>query len=284
LIERNKTSDGGVYEAQDGTSIVVTAETDASLPPALDTGATIRKTIYGVRDKTTLMAIGDELSKDREVTVLPDGSLQSFDDMGFAIGFQITVRKDLNMPPELINQPGTKTHRGFNCIGSDEDKLIVPMSLSHVVYFVPDREKMESFYRDRLGFRVVDRFTNLGPFMRPAGTNEHHTLFFIETPAHMQGVEHFTFHMSNPSDLMQAGRRFQEKGYESFWGPGRHILGSNWFWYFNSPFGVHIEYDADMDMHDDSWVPREVEASADSSQIFNFTCVDKWQPGADVEH
>ena len=36
-------------------------------------------------------------------------------------------------------------------------------------------------------------------------------------------------------------------GYQSFWGPGRHKFGSNWFWYFNSPLGCHVEYDADMD-------------------------------------
>jgi hypothetical protein len=122
----------------------------------------------------------------------------------------------------------------------------------------------------------------MGPFMRPAGMDDHHSLFMIETPAHMQGIEHFTFHMANPSDLLVAGKRFQDKGYESFWGPGRHVFGSNWFWYFNSPLNTHIEYDADMDRHDDNWEPRVAHSSVDSTQIFNFTLKPNWYPGADL--
>jgi catechol 2,3-dioxygenase-like lactoylglutathione lyase family enzyme len=48
------------------------------------------------------------------------------------------------------------------------------------VLFAPDIEKAEKFYSQRLGFRTVDVFTNLGPFMRPTGTLEHHTLFLIK--------------------------------------------------------------------------------------------------------
>ena len=77
---------------------------------------------------------------------------------------------------------------------------------------------------------------------------------------------------------MQAGKRFADKGYETFWGPGRHVFGSNWFWYFNSPVGCHVEYDADMDLHDDDWVAREADIEADTSQIFLFTLRDNWFP------
>ena len=77
---------------------------------------------------------------------------------------------------------------------------------------------------------------------------------------------------------MQAGTRFVEKGYESFWGPGRHIFGSNWFWYFNSPFGCHIEYDADMDILDENWSAREAHIGADTTQLFLFQAKEKWFP------
>jgi hypothetical protein len=114
--------------------------------------------------------------------------------------------------------------------------------------------------------------------MRPAGTQDHHTLFMIQTPPFMKGVEHFTFHMGSGTEVLLAGTRFEAKGYTTFWGPGRHLLGSNWFWYFNSPLGCHVEYDADMDLHDDSWVAREAPANADTSQLFLFTRRDKWFP------
>ena len=70
-----------------------------------------------------------------------------------------------------------------------------------------------------------------------------------------------------------------QKGYESFWGPGRHKFGSNWFWYFNSPLGAHMEYDADMDHHDGDWVERETEMSKEAAQLFLFENVEKWAPG-----
>lgn len=271
---------GGHLEALDGTSVVIRHRDDPALPPALPTGATIRKTIYGVADQATLDAIEAELSKDREVRHLNDGSLESVDDMGFVLGFQVTVRRQLDLPAEIVNAPGSASGREINALGVTPHIEAKPRSLSHVVYFVPDYQKAEAFYRDRLGFVTVDRFTHLGPFMRPAGTKDHHTLFMIQTPPAMLGVEHFTFHVGGPTELLVAGKRFCDKGYESFWGPGRHILGSNWFWYFNSPLGVHVEYDADMDFHDDSWEAREMMPSADTSQIFNFTLARNWLPGA----
>jgi hypothetical protein len=108
---------------------------------------------------------------------------------------------------------------------------------------------------------------------------DHHTIFLIQTPAFMQGIEHFTFHLGGPTELMLAGSRFVEKGYQSFWGPGRHQMGSNWFWYFNSPLGCHVEYDADMDLHDASWQPRSAPMGADSSQAFLLQHREKWAPG-----
>ncbi len=268
----------GRFEALDGTSIVVLPVDDASLPPALPTGNMLRKTIYGVADQNTLDAIAGELGTDREVKVLDDGSLEANDDLGFTLGFQITVRKAIDLPAETVNAPGAAPQRPVNVAAADPDAAPKPRSLSHVVYFVPDVAKGEAFYTQRLGFRCTDRFTNAGPFLRPAGTQDHHTLFMIQTPPFLQGCEHFTFHMGGPSEVMQAGTRFVEKGYESFWGPGRHIFGSNWFWYFNSPFGCHVEYDADMDIHDDEWTAREALSSEDTSQIFLFQHRDKWFP------
>jgi hypothetical protein len=139
-------------------------------------------------------------------------------------------------------------------------------------------EEAEAFYVNRLGFRLTDKFIGVGPFLRPAGTDDHHTLFLIQTPPFMKGVEHFTFHMGSGTEVLHAGTQFEAKGYTTFWGPGRHYFGSNWFWYFNSPLGCHVEYDADMDLHDDSWEARHRPAGADNSQLFLFTAREKWFP------
>jgi catechol 2,3-dioxygenase-like lactoylglutathione lyase family enzyme len=269
---------GGSFEALDGTSIVIRHKDDPTLPPPMETATMLRKTIYGVADSGTLRAIEAELKLDRVVKTLPDGSLETVDDMGFVLGFQVTVRRAFSRPAEAINAPGAPPQRPPNVVAVDEDAVIDPRTLSHVVYFVPDAAKAEAFYT-RLGFRCTDRFIGAGPFLQPAGSLDHHSLFLIQTPPFMKGCEHFTFHVAGPTDLMQAGNRFVNKGYQSFWGPGRHKFGSNWFWYFNSPLGCHVEYDADMDLHDRSWVAREVPISADSSQLFLFQQRAKWSPG-----
>ncbi|OFC70321.1 VOC family protein [Alteromonas confluentis] len=266
------------FVALDGTGIDIYSKDDSCLPAPLETGSSIRKTIYGVADTATVDAIYDELSKDREVKRLDDGSIEAVDDMGFVLGFQVTMRKPLDMPAEKINAPGAPAQRPANETGVSKDFTPEPRTLSHVVYFVPDYKKAEAFYAERLGFITTDRFSHVGPFMRPAGTTDHHTLFFLNTPPHMKGIEHFTFHMSGPTTVVQAGNRMVEKGYQSFWGPGRHIFGSNWFWYFKSPFGCNMEFDADMDLHDDNWDAREALPGADNSQVFLLQYREKWAP------
>lgn len=270
---------GGRFEAVDGTSIVVAHRDDPSLPPPMETGTMLRKTIYGVADRATLEAIADELGRDREVKHLADGSIEACDDMGFVLGFQISVRRKIEVVGETVNSPGATPGRAPNIVGASASAQFLPLTLSHVVYFVPDQAKASRFYEERLGFRCTDRFTDAGTFLRPAGTLDHHTLFLIQTPAFMKGVEHFTFHLSGPTAVLQRGTDFAAKGYQTYWGPGRHKFGSNWFWYFNSPVGCHVEYDADMDLHDDNWVAREAPMQVDESQIFLFQHREKWVPG-----
>ena len=270
-----KDAGGDRFEALDGTAVVLRAKDDASLAPAMGTASLLRETVYGVADSATLDAIETELRRDREVS-RRDGVVRSVDDMGFALAFQLTVRRPLTLAAERVNGPG-HAQRAPNELGLPPELPALPRTLSHVVYFVPDAAKAEAFYH-RLGFVCTDRFTGVGPFLRPAGTLDHHTLFMIQTPPFMKGCEHFTFHMGGPTELLLAGTRFVEKGYQSFWGPGRHRFGSNWFWYFNSPLGCHVEYDADMDLHDQSWAAREVPMGADASQLFLFQYREKWAP------
>jgi len=269
----------GRFVALDNTALMVCEKNDPSLPAPLPTSTMLRQTIWGVEDQETLDEIEAELSKDRDVSKAEDGTISCTDDHDFAIAFRISRRTKLDLPPETINSPGATPGRGPNEVGANQDAEAKPRTLSHLVYFVPDQEACSKFYIERLGFIVTDKFTNTGPFLRPQANDDHHVLFMIQTPPYMQGIEHLAFHMQGPTELMLAGSRMVKKGYESFWGPGRHKFGSNWFWYFSSPLGVNIEYDADMDKHDGDWVERETELSAENSQMFLFENVEKWAPG-----
>lgn len=274
---------GWLYEALDGTGVIIRPKADPKLPAPLETKNMLRQQVYGVEDASVLDEIEAEMSKDRRVTRLSDGGVEFKDDLGFELRFQVTIRRELSMPAEKINAPGAPAQRAPNELGVTDDMAALPRSLSHVVLFVPDMDKAVSFFCDRLGFVVTDVLTGAGPFLRPQANDDHHTHFFIRTPAYMQGCEHLAFHMGGPTELMVAGDRFVRKGYQSFWGPGRHKFGSNWFWYFNSPLGVHFEYDADMDKHDDSWVAREAPNGPEASQIFLLQWREKWAPSGGPE-
>jgi catechol 2,3-dioxygenase-like lactoylglutathione lyase family enzyme len=275
---------GGRFEALDGTSIMLRKANDPGLPKPMEANTTLREIVYGVVDESTLGDIERELRRDREVIVLNDGAIRCQDDMGFALRFQRTERKPFFAEAERVNSPGAAPQRAPNELGLPTVRQITPRTLSHVVLFVPDSARAEAFYVERLKFRCTDRFTGIGPFLRPVSTREHHSLFMIQTPPAMKGIEHFAFHLGGPTELMAAGTRFIERGYQSFWGPGRHIFGSNWFWYFNSPLSCHVEYDADMDLHDDTWVAREAPISADTSQLFLLQHQEKWVPGGGPRH
>ena len=281
LTSVDVTDKGGLFAALDGTGIVLRDKDDPDLPAPLPTASMLRQQVYGVVDKSDVKAIAAELGKDRDVRELPDGAIETTDDIGFALKFQVTVRRELEMPAEKINAPGSPAQRQANELGVSDDLPAVPRTLSHTVLFVPDIEAATKFYCERLGFTVTDVLAGTGPFLRPGANDDHHTLFFIQTPDFMKGIEHFACHLGGPTELVVAGTRFIKAGYESFWGPGRHNFGSNWFWYFNSPLGCHVEYDADMDKHDDNWTPREAPSGAEASQNFLLQHREKWAPGGD---
>lgn len=269
---------GGRYLALDGTGLEIRRRDDPSLPPALKTGNMLRLQVIGVMDEAALEAVEAELSRDRQVLRLADGSLRTQDDQGFELAFRVSTRKPLDLVGEKVNAP-YHPGRPVNAVGVTQDMPAKPRTLSHVVLFVPDIDVAVGFYRDRLGFRITDTLTGAGPFLRPQANPDHHTHFFIRTPVYMQGVEHLAFHLGGPTELMLAGSRMMEQGFESFWGPGRHKFGSNWFWYFKSPLGCNVEFDADMDTHDDDWAPREAPMGPEASQAFLLQWRAKWAPG-----
>ncbi len=77
-------SDGGRFEALDGTALTVRAKGDADLPAPLPTATMLRQTVWGVEDEAALAEIEAELSKDREVTRDAKGRVCCKDDLNFS--------------------------------------------------------------------------------------------------------------------------------------------------------------------------------------------------------
>ena len=242
-----KGANGAEFRLPSGQSILIRPASDAALPPAPDGGSTLREAIWGVEDVASLDAVGRELARDREVKPDARGGLHARDEAGYAIGFR---------PVSKGSKPGaaeaSRMNRPF-----DPERRARPKRIGHIVYNIPKSgiEKVLAFYLERLKFRMTDRALDTGAFMRCAGSTDHHNLFFA-TRYDQPSFNHAAFEVKDIDEIILGGKYMKSRGWVANTPVGRHILGSNLFWYFNNPCGGRTEYYADMDQMDDDWKPR----------------------------
>jgi catechol 2,3-dioxygenase-like lactoylglutathione lyase family enzyme len=261
LGEIDRAAAGSTFEALDGTNLVLRGEHDTALPMAVGATTNAREIIWGVDSADELQTIGAELSKDRQVAFGADGILRSTDATGYTISFRPTRRHGYDARAVALNVAGLPAQRRNQRI--DFHAPHRPRSIGHIVLFVPDLIAARDFYIDRLGFRLTDSYRDASCFLRAQGSTDHHNLFLIQRKDIPGGLHHVEFHVGDFNEVMMGGRRLTEKGWKTYVGPGRHILGSNYFWYFKTPCGGAMELACDMDYVTDDWEPGEWEYSTD---------------------
>ena len=129
------------------------------------------------------------------------------------------------------------------------------MRLGHAVLNVSDFRRSEKWYKERFGFITSDEIeaapdVSIGAFMRcdrGDQPTDHHTLFLAQLPQ-KPGFLHAAFEVANMDDLMLGHDYLKEKKWESAWGVGRHILGSQIFDYWRDPWGHELEHWTDGDL------------------------------------
>jgi 2,3-dihydroxy-p-cumate/2,3-dihydroxybenzoate 3,4-dioxygenase len=107
------------------------------------------------------------------------------------------------------------------------------------------------------GFRVVDR-TRIMSFV---GCDELHHVVAL-TDNKQKTLNHVAFEMLDTDAVLRGMGRLNDAGCASVWGPGRHGPGNNVFAYFVGPFGACIEYTAEIERVDESYVPGTPESWA----------------------
>jgi catechol 2,3-dioxygenase-like lactoylglutathione lyase family enzyme len=133
----------------------------------------------------------------------------------------------------------------------------IPVGLSHVVLHSPDLERLETFYREALGFRLSDWIGKFMVFLRCNPV--HHRLAILPGPP---ALNHVAFDVSSVDELMRGLARMTEKGVKLSWGPGRHTAGNNTFTYYLTPNGNAVEYTSDLEEVDEAtWEPQTYEAT-----------------------
>jgi len=123
-----------------------------------------------------------------------------------------------------------------------------PVRLTHVVLNSHAVDATQAFLEQALGFRLADRTVAIA-FMNC--NRDHHTLAIGVTDN--DALNHIAFLMPDGESVMRGGGRMKDAGFAIHWGPGRHGPGDNLFNYFIDPFGVVIEYTAEIEQVDESY-------------------------------
>lgn len=126
----------------------------------------------------------------------------------------------------------------------------MPERLAHVIFNSHDVPATQHFIEQALGFILADRTANMA-FMN-CGSDHHSVGVHI---ADNDALNHLAFMMPSLDEVMRGGGRMKDAGHAIEWGPGRHGPGNNAFNYFIDPFGLVIEYTAEVEQIDERYVP-----------------------------
>ncbi|MGA3305838.1 MAG: VOC family protein [Stellaceae bacterium] len=174
-------------------------------------------------------------------------------------GHPINVRAESAKPwrhatPFVINTPGHYHRQGR---GAPKRHDVRPHRLGHVLLHTADLEKMTDFYIKVLGMKLTDRVPGIIAFLHLPGGGDHHVVALLADDR--PGFHHASFEVASPDEIGIGAKAVMEAGYQSGWGFGRHVLGSNFFHYLRDPWMSMAEYFCDIDQipADGSWRPED---------------------------
>ena len=130
-----------------------------------------------------------------------------------------------------------------------------PSGIDHAGVLVSDVDRALAFYRDVLGLRLSDRSADIIAFMHGPHASDHHMLAFAKSDH--PGYHHSSWDVGSIDDVGLGAERMRGAGYAKGWGVGRHVIGSNYFYYVQDPWGSWAEYSHDID-----FVPVDVDWKA----------------------
>ena len=122
---------------------------------------------------------------------------------------------------------------------------VKPRHLSHVLLFTSDVHRGIAFYRDVLGLKLSDHSGDGIAFMHGAHGSDHHLVAMAKS--HATGMHHMSWDVGSVNEIGLGAEHMKDKGHTQGWGVGRHVVGSNYFYYVRDPWGSWCEYSFDID-------------------------------------
>jgi catechol 2,3-dioxygenase len=142
---------------------------------------------------------------------------------------------------------GVSDHPGDNPTVKDQ-----PVKVTHVNLNCADHDATSAYFTEVLAFTMADD-TDLLRFMR-CGNTDHHSVVLARVES--TTLNHIAFEMPDLDSVMRGAGRMKDSGYPIEWGVGRHLCGNNVFAYFAGPDEFPIEYTAEVEQVDDSYIAR----------------------------
>ncbi|MSQ72545.1 MAG: glyoxalase [Betaproteobacteria bacterium] len=248
------------FETLNGCQVKIRHKDDASLPPPMEPGATLREVIWGVQSGADIDMLTGALARAPGFAA-QDGQVRCIDPTGLGIAFRVTRKRNLDVKGMPLNTWDT-AGRGVNVVGKIYERG-QPIEVGHVVLFTDRLADMETFYRS-IGYCVSDRYPGRGLFLRCAAEGGHHDLFLLQLPTGKKGLNHVAYAVRDVHEVFGGGLHITRCGWDTELGPGRHPISSAYFWYVKSPAGGLAEYYTDEDMLDANWQPREFESKPEA--------------------
>jgi catechol 2,3-dioxygenase-like lactoylglutathione lyase family enzyme len=244
-----------VFETLNGCRVIVARSTLPGLPPAIESGPTLREVVWGVENAVDLARYAARI-RNADGFVEAGGRIGCTDPNGLAVRFQLTKKRSVDVAGAEYNTWNRKNRINQ---ASPAYERAQPIEVGHVVFFVKDVVACERFYVDNFGFAASDRYPGRGSFLRCAPEGGHHDLFLLQRPDGQPGLNHVAFTVRDIHEVFGGGMHISRCGWQTQLGPGRHPISSAYFWYFRNPAGGLIEYYADEDQLTGDWQPREFE-------------------------
>jgi catechol 2,3-dioxygenase-like lactoylglutathione lyase family enzyme len=138
---------------------------------------------------------------------------------------------------------------------------------------VPDLQRAFDWYNRLLGIIPTDsvkiesdialRFCRCD---RGDTYTDHHSFLLVQSQGAEASFNHCSYEVRDIDDVYMGHEHLQQKGYEHWWGIGRHTIGSQVFDYWNSPWGQVHEHYTDGDLLNRDYEATIVPASEIDSQ------------------
>jgi catechol 2,3-dioxygenase-like lactoylglutathione lyase family enzyme len=216
------------------------------------------KVIHGERKKLVYVSLGcyeSDLEAIRQQVASAGGVFEpahaAGDDEGFWFRdpdqnlFQVKVAAktqpdakcpmaDLNIPSNVRGAPARSVARKAR-----------PTRLSHMALFSSNVTQSLAFHTQALGVKLADRSGDIIAFTYGRHGSDHHLLAFLTGGG--GGLHHSSWDVPSVEDCGLGNTQLRAAGYDRHWGPGRHVLGSNYFNYAKDSFGQWWELSAHID-------------------------------------